>query len=148
MPTIYEQCQTALAEAIRGLSLDGLADERVYERIRSYDTGAVYPCVEVTFEEMRESCELFDSENMLWTFPLSVMILTRGDVDTPAIQSRCAEWRTAIMDRVKADKLGVDGEQRRAQIEAEWTFIPKRGPEWLRVAGGFVVKVFVVAPRP
>jgi hypothetical protein len=160
MNTPHEQVRDAIAEVIRGLNLEGLPRNRVYERLTANGSNITYPCVVVSVAGFVEEKERLAFGAWQWTFPVLVLFAHRGDPKDPGEEAPYFTWRDLLSAKLEElqELPGVDGfhdievqpggnvtGSARGRTEPGQTTDPL-GPAWLKVAGALTARVKVVLP--
>jgi hypothetical protein len=161
----WADCRHALAERVRGLGLDGLAPAQVYEHLANVAANTSFPCVELSLAGLTESWKWWTTDHLLWSYPVGLLVLFRGDPKDPPSAGPYLGWRDQIaialpgwkpapdgptplpgLHRVRAELAGNISAGFRGRSEPGQVRDPQ-GPAWLKVAGALVVTFDVVKPR-
>jgi hypothetical protein len=147
-----------VAVFIRGLFLDGLPPERVYDHLTGTGANIVYPCILISSAGMVEDRERLAFGRWLWTFPVLVQVLFRGHPSDPDKKAPYYGWRDTITKALEeattlpgvTDFHDVEVEPggnvtglSRARTEPGQTSDPL-GPAGFKVAGSLVARVKIL----
>lgn len=159
MVASWDSCRSALAEKVRALGLEGLAPERVYERLAAVPANTTFPAVELTLAGLQERWKWWTVDHLLWEYPIGLLVLFRGDPKDPTTEAPYLSWRAQIAEALPGWKPALEGLHRvrvelagnvtggfRARGEPGQVRDPL-GPAWLKVAGSLVVTFEVTKAR-
>lgn len=159
MVASWADCRNALAQQVTALNLTGLKPERVYEHLTAKPLNITLPAVELTLSGLQETWKWWTTDHILWTYPVGLLILFRGDPADPTTEAPYLDWRDQIAQtlppwrpnlegllRVRVDLAGNITGGFRARAEPGQVRDPL-GPAWLKVAGALVVHFEVVKQR-
>jgi hypothetical protein len=157
--TTWPDCRAVLAEQVKALTLPDLAPERVYEHLSARPLNVTLPCVELTLAGLMESWKWYTTDHLLWTYPVGLLVLFRGDPGDPTKEGPYLLWRDQIASALPPWKPQLEGIHRvrvepagnvtggfRARAEPGQVRDPL-GPAWLKVAGALVVTFEIVKKR-